>query len=215
MKPLQYSILICIVLLATNGCNRQRPKPEVGEAKGSTVEMRSLGGTFPPPVTFDIRGSETNFGPGRGQDCECTYVADGMTAKFLLRLKFDAIQNFEGLLIANGEGKFIASKGSENSVLLKHLKSALEAKTMPASVQRTEELAFDAVILGQHQSRNAARGYASSPAGDWTAMKLFLPKGDDEGQVFLNLNVVLGKAEFSIKDSDYGDYLLEQFAKVL
>jgi hypothetical protein len=41
-----------------------------------------------------------------------------------------------------------------------------------------------------------------------------LPKGGDEGEVLLNLNPVLGRGEFSIKDEDYGDYLLRQFAKV-
>jgi hypothetical protein len=47
-------------------------------------------------------------------------------------------------------------------------------------------------------------------------IKLFLPKGGhDQGEVFLNLNPLLGKGEFSLKDSDFGDYLLKQFAQVL
>jgi hypothetical protein len=33
--------------------------------------------------------------------------------------------------------------------------------------------------------------------------------------VFLNLNPVSGEAEFSMKDPYYGDYVLEQLAKVL
>jgi hypothetical protein len=46
-------------------------------------------------------------------------------------------------------------------------------------------------------------------------VKIFLPKGGDDGEVFLNFDAVLGKGEFSIKDSDYGDYLLRELAKVL
>jgi len=46
-------------------------------------------------------------------------------------------------------------------------------------------------------------------------LRLFLPKGGDDGEVFLNLNPVLGKAGFSIKGSDYGNFLMEQLAKVL
>ena len=69
------------------------------------------------------------------------------------------------------------------------------------------------MILAEHQ--NEGGGYCEIPCGDWTAMKIFLPKGGDDGEVFLNLNPVSGKAEFSIKDSDYGDYLLEHFARVL
>jgi len=46
-------------------------------------------------------------------------------------------------------------------------------------------------------------------------MKIFLPKGSDDGEVFLNINRIDGKGEFSIKDSDYGDYVLNALAKVL
>ena len=44
-------------------------------------------------------------------------------------------------------------------------------------------------------------------------MKIFF--GDDEAEVFLNANPVSGKAEFSIKDPDYGDQVLAELAKVL
>jgi len=46
-------------------------------------------------------------------------------------------------------------------------------------------------------------------------MKIFLGKGDSEGEVFLNFNSALGKGEFSIKDSDYGDFVIAELAKVL
>ncbi|HEY6253436.1 MAG TPA: hypothetical protein VI685_26055 [Candidatus Angelobacter sp.] len=118
--------------------------------------------------------------------------------------------------VAPGEGKFLAVAGSDNSVLLEDLKKALDAKHMPSHTPRIPELAFDAVVLGQKQSRDASGGFSSKPVGDWILIKLFFPKGrDDEAEVFLNLNPVLGKGEFSLKDSDYGDYLLREFAKVL
>ena len=105
--------------------------------------------------------------------------------------------------------------GSENSVLLEDLKKALDAKEFPQKVSRIKELPFNAAIIGEQQSRDAAGGYSNRPKGDWTLLKLFLPKGGDDGEVFLNINPVMGKAEFSIKDSDYGNYVLEQLAKVL
>ena len=106
----------------------------------------------------------------------------------------------------------MAVHDSDNSVLLKDLKGALEAKSVPSPVVRVKELQFDAVILAEHQSESG--GYCKVPCGDWTAMKIFVPKGGDDGELFLNFHPILGKAEFSIKDPDYGDYLLEQFAKV-
>jgi len=46
-------------------------------------------------------------------------------------------------------------------------------------------------------------------------MKLFIGEGDQEGEVFLNTNLVIKKGQFSIKDPDYGDAVLAQLARVL
>lgn len=60
---------------------------------------------------------------------------------------------------------------------------------------------------------HAMEGFVVVLKGNWIAAKLFF--GGDQGEVFLNLNPALGKAEFSIKDSDYGDYVIGELAKVL
>lgn len=117
--------------------------------------------------------------------------------------------------VAPGEGKFLAVAGSENLVLLQALKKALDAKTIPKASRRVEELAFDAIVLGQNQSRGPSGSFSNNPPGEWIAIKIFLPKGGDNGELFLNLNPTLGKGEFSRKDSDYGDYLMQELAKVL
>jgi hypothetical protein len=46
-------------------------------------------------------------------------------------------------------------------------------------------------------------------------IKLFFGEGDGESEVFLNLNPTLRQGQFSIKDSDYGDAVLAELAKVL
>jgi hypothetical protein len=46
-------------------------------------------------------------------------------------------------------------------------------------------------------------------------MKIFIGEGDQEGDVFLNLNPVIKKGQFSIKDPDYGDIVLARLAQVL
>ena len=116
--------------------------------------------------------------------------------------------------LAPGGGRFLAVAGSDSSVLLDDLMKALEAKQAPTRSPRIAELPFDAVVLGVQQSLSS-NGYSENPPGDWMLLKIFLPKGGDEGEVFLNLNPVLGKAELSIKDSGYGDYVVGQLAKVL
>ena len=46
-------------------------------------------------------------------------------------------------------------------------------------------------------------------------MKIFLGEGDDEAEVFLNINARIGKGQFSMKDPDYGDLALKHLAMVL
>jgi hypothetical protein len=46
-------------------------------------------------------------------------------------------------------------------------------------------------------------------------MKILIGKGEQEGDMFLNLNPVIKKGQFSIKDPEYGDILLAQLARVL
>jgi hypothetical protein len=76
---------------------------------------------------------------------------------------------------------------------------------LPDRVARAQTVPFTFASLGENQL----------PSGRWSSLKLFFGEGEQECEVFLNLNPAIGKAEFSIKDSDYGDLLLAQFAKVL
>lgn len=147
-----------------------------------------------------------------------TYNSKGKTARF--RIQFGQAKsatnadakapNFEF-----GKGKFIAEPGSDASVLLADLAEALEAKTVPIKIQRSNELPFTYATLGEHMSQSAQGGFSGKPAGNWTTTKIFIEQGEQEGEVFLNFNPVIRKAQFSIKDPDYGDFLLGQLAKVL
>jgi hypothetical protein len=46
-------------------------------------------------------------------------------------------------------------------------------------------------------------------------MKIFLPQGGDDAEVFLDFSLDLRKGEFSEKDVDYGDEVLARLATVL
>ncbi|HWY20777.1 MAG TPA: hypothetical protein VNX26_06115 [Candidatus Acidoferrum sp.] len=116
----------------------------------------------------------------------------------------------------SGKGRFVAEPGSDASVLLSDLKKALEAKAIPVKVHRTRTLPFTFVNLGDDLSQApSGGGFNQNPPGDWTAIKIFIGEGDQEGQVFLNFNRTMRKGQFSIKDSDYGDLVLKQLATVL
>ncbi len=142
-----------------------------------------------------------------------SYATAGKVARFRIELgptKADSDKKFP---ISSGSGRFLREPGSDPSILLADLKKALEAKTVPNKVKRIASLPFEFAILGENQSRSREGGFSDKPPGGWMAMKIFLAGG--EGEVFLNLNTLANKAEFSIKDADYGDIVLAELAKVL
>jgi len=147
-----------------------------------------------------------------------TYNSQGKTAKFRILLQSGNSMGgsgTQGLEIQSGKGMLIAEPGSDPSILLLDLKKALQAKVLPKKVKRVASLAFDFASFGNKQSRIPDGGFSGKPPGNWTPMKLFIGEGDQESEVFLNLNPVLGKGEFSIKDEDYGNSVLAALATVL
>jgi hypothetical protein len=114
--------------------------------------------------------------------------------------------------VSSGQGKFFAETGSDPIPLLDVLRKALQAKRMPRMVQRVDVLPFDYVVVGENQSRSP-NGMSGNPKGDWTAMKISFAKG--KGEVLLNVNPVIHKAEFSINTPADGDLVLAELAKVL
>jgi hypothetical protein len=204
---------IWLALLASGGCGKSSHQTSDSN-KGTIIEPKIAGQEPPPSVLFNIQRAKEVVHPNV-ELYDCSYQSRGTTAKFRLELQQKDALTGDGFPVARAQGRFIAVPGSDNSELLEDLTKALEAKRVPSEVPRQIELAFDAAVLGERQSRNSGGGYSDNPPGDWILIKIFLPKGEDEGEVFLNLNPVLGKAEFSIKDSDYGDYVVQQLAKVL
>jgi hypothetical protein len=147
-----------------------------------------------------------------------TYTSQGKTAKFRIELGAAKPLNdkeSQDFNIQQGEGRFIAEPGSDASILLADLKKSLEAKKLPTKVKRMSSLPFVFITLGIDESQAPGGGFNDQPPGNWRTMKIFIGKGEQEGDMFLNLNPVIKKGQFSIKDPDYGDILLAQLAQVL
>jgi hypothetical protein len=187
--------------------------PENRKNSGEISEQ-VIEGKEPPDVGFRIRAAREIVLPGT-ELYDCTYESGGRTARFRLELKQSRTALDSDLPMFSASGRFIAVDGSDNYALLEELMKALEAGHFPKHVHRLRDLPFDAVVLGQKQSRSPSGGFSEKPPGDWKAIKIFLPPDGDDGEVFLNLNPVLEKGELSMKDSDYGDYVLAQLARVL
>jgi hypothetical protein len=147
------------------------------------------------------------------------YESEGKTARFGIvfgpakPLEDAGAKEFD---MKSGTGRFEAQDGSDASVLIANLAKALHATKIPANCRRVPSVPFDFVDLGHHMSQDPADGgFNVRPRGNWTATKIFLGAGKQEGQVFLNINSAIRKGQFSIKDEEYGDVVLAQLAKVL
>ena len=95
------------------------------------------------------------------------------------------------------------------------MSASIAAQALPSKARRLESLPFTFVNIGENLSQAANGGFNAEPPGNWTAIKIFIGEGEKEAELFLNINEVSGKGQFSTKDPDYGDLALAQLAKVL
>jgi hypothetical protein len=136
-----------------------------------------------------------------------SYSSEGKIAKFKIEFGSSHAIDSPGssdFAMKSGKGRLIAVAGSDASILLQNLKKEMEAKTLPAKVQRAASVPFTFVIFGEHDSQVPGGGFRGNPPGHWTAAKLFLGEGENESEVFFNFNSVIRKAEFSMEDPGYG-----------
>jgi hypothetical protein len=196
--------LLVIAFLAVGicaGCEKKEEQP-IAEP-----QVAAVGDSW---LMFSLRPVE---GPSSEnvKRYQASYVAEGKTARFDIELTMARPSG--QIPVAFTKGKFIAVPNSDASSLLVALQKTLQAKNLPSNTVRVAELPFSAALLGDHVSHSPNGGFAVKPPGNWTTIKLFL--GKDSSEVYLNLNPVLGKGEFAIKDQDYGDGVLQELAKVL
>lgn len=194
-------------LVTMSGCNSPSVRPQEQISEHYVVDPNSVGFDIDP---LQDRNSSYQW--------LATYTSQGKTAKFRIELGSPkALDDKESrdFDIKSGKGRLVAEPGSDASVLLADLKKALEAKTLPTKVQRAGDLPFMYVSFGKNQSQASSGGFNAKPPGNWIPMKIFIGDGDQEGQVFLNLNPVIKKGQFSIKDPDYGDIVVAHLARVL
>jgi hypothetical protein len=207
MNPRSLISYLAVSFIVLLGCNMPSTSTQERVAEHYIPDPGSVG--------FDIEPLQRH---DSSQQWFATYSSQGKIAKFRIELgatKPLSDKESRDFDMEQGEGSFIAEPGSDASILLVDLKKALEAKKLPSRVQRVRSLPFTFVSLGKNQSQASDGGFNAKPPGNWTPMKIFIGEGEQEGDVFLNLNLVIKKGQFSIKDSDYGDAVLAHLARVL
>jgi hypothetical protein len=203
------AFLCCLgaLMICVTGCRGHSSAQEVGSVEPYISDPNSVG--------FDISPLPSN---DRSRRWLATYSDQNKTAKFTIEIGPSAPTDSEadrGLKMSSGSGAILAVADSHASTMLVALAKALEAKHVPTHIQRASRLPFTYVILGESNSQAGGGGFSAKPTGNWTAMKIFIGDGKDEAEVFLNLNPVSRKGQFSEKDIDYGDTVLAKLATVL
>lgn len=197
-------LVLLILLFLGTGCTPPSNPVAAPEEKNSEPAYAPTDGA----VAFEIGSPQSKDGK---QSWVATYQADSKTARFAIEL--DESRKPVDQFVTSGKGRFIAESGSDASSLLAALAKALEAKKIPKKTTRVADLPFEFASFGNNVPRFADGSFGPDGKGNWRVMKIFLHGG--EGEVFLNLNPVIGKGEFTIKDPDYGDIVLAELAKVL
>jgi hypothetical protein len=203
------------MLLFPSACRKEAKPPQPAVSEPGIQDEASVNFEIP---SLPSKNGERLF--------LATYSSQGKLAKF--RIELDPLgpadsKSAPGSNFKFGKGAIKAEPGSDASALLPDLEKALAAKKLPSNVKRSDALQFTYAILGENESLSSGGGFSGKPPRDWTAMKIFIGTGEqigtseetDEGEVFLNFNTVSGKAQFSEKDQDYGDYVLAKLATVL
>ena len=169
--------------------------------------------SVPGSVGFDVKLVNGPADLGQPTLWLATHKSKGHSAVFRVELKAAKTFSRGSFPVGIGKGRFLAEHGSDSTALIQALKKELRAKKLPAKPRRVAELPFEYAILTRGDHREPDGSFDSHKRGTWITLKLFF--GDDEAEVFLNLNPMSGKGEFSIKDSDYGDYIVRSLAQVL
>jgi hypothetical protein len=197
----QLFVIAFLVVAISAGCGKAEEQP------AAEPQVAAVGASW---LMFSLRPAD-GATSDQVKRYQAAYVADGKTARFDIELIM--VRPSGQIPVAFTKGKFISVPNSDASGLLAALQKTLQAKSLPPSTVRVAELPFSAALLGDHASHSPNGGFAVKPPGNWTSIKLFL--GKDSSEVYLNLNPVLGKGEFAMKDQDYGDGVLQELAKVL
>jgi hypothetical protein len=187
-----------VVTIALLGCNKSSA-PESAPEENYTPATGAVG--------LDIISMGNADGDVRWL---VTYTDGAAATKFQIALDRPTASN-SGVM-ATGKGEFTSLPDSNPMALLEALRTSLHAKHIPNHIEKVESLPFEYALLGADQTRTADGAFHKLPKGNWTATKLFL--ANDQAEIYFNYNPVIHKAEFSIKDPEYGDRLLSQFAKI-
>jgi hypothetical protein len=189
-------------LLAAGGCAQAREESLVAGQPGSFTLQ-------------EVGSSETADGTLKTWQAT-SRSHEGPPFTFRLEMVLKTPQGDTPFCFSNGA--ILRDPGKDGTLFLKEVAHVIQAiDDVPQASERVDRLDVSTAFLGTSLSRQGgndviAGTFSSKPGGNWICFKLFL--ADGEGEVYVNINPVLGQGEISIKDPEYAEAVLREFAKV-
>jgi hypothetical protein len=162
-------------------------------------------------VTFRI--SQVSKKPIEGgQQFVWLATHDSKQGKAQFLISMDIKRTSGGSPFSFSKGTIERVSGSKPTEFLRLLARALAANKPHFSKPSLKQLPFSMAVLGANQSHEIGGSFSDRPPGSWIATKIFL--ANDQAEVYLNIDPVNGVGEFSMKDEEYGNTLIEELSKV-
>jgi hypothetical protein len=153
-----------------------------------------------------------------GQNLKCLVFQKGKTSTCKFELELSLPNPKPNQPFSFGKALIRRVEGSESGELLSALAAAHKRHLLKLNSVNQNTMEVPIAVLGTKLSRGQgtdvlAGEFTSNPPGTWIATKLSL--ADGEAEVYLNINPTDAVAEFSPKDDEYGDRVVQELSKVL
>ena len=206
-RQLRFVFPVVAAFLATSGCRQKAEQSSIAPVPAIPAAA------ILAPGAFRIKNIE------HSRDGSNAYVAaagDSDLCQF--EIVIGDQKHISGAPFAFSTATLVRRSGADCTEFLQALAPTLGFHGHLPSAPAVANLSVSIAVLGVNQSRDGANGevaggFVSNPQGPWIVTKLFL--ADGEGEVFLNLNPKDGVGEFSLKEEDYADIVVNELAKIL
>jgi hypothetical protein len=146
---------------------------------------------------------------------ECEWPA-AENARFLVGLKTPPIGG--GASFDWGEVRLAVNNRASAERIVRALAGAFGVHVPPNHGDKpTGFMKMNVAMLGTGMMRSVEGGFSSDGRGGWTATKWFLENdaGESEAEIYFNFNLREKRAEFSEKDFEFRDDIVERFVVTL
>jgi len=220
---LWWSTLVLAAVLVLNGCSRREETAGSADKRGDGTHIQpgaiaeeserwgylalKIAGIHERQKPIDQSPWHADGGDWTFLECE---LSKEPAAKILVGTRTRSSEKGD-IPLSWGEARLAVSNATAGARFIEafakafHLQPPLSHGNKPVGFVK-----INTAVLGNRLVRDPAGGFKDGRRGTWTATKWFLQDGTSEAEVFFNYSVFEKRAEFSEKDEEYREDLIQQ-----